>query len=68
MFYHCDADLSRNNRSNHKDENRRNMDFSDYMGAAYGYLGSDVAYIKSSANCSINFKTAVKGVEACLEK
>ena len=46
MFYHCDADLSRNNRSNHKDENRRNMDFSDYMGAAYGYLGSDVAYIK----------------------
>lgn len=62
MFHHCDADLNRNDRSNHKDENRKNMDFSAYMGAAYESTGSDAACIKSSVNCSINFKAAVKGV------
>lgn len=46
MFYHCDADLSRSDRRNYKNENQGNMDFSANMGAAYGSPGSYVAYIK----------------------
>lgn len=46
MFHHCNADLSRNDCSNHKNENRGNLDFSVNMGAAYGCPGSDAAYIK----------------------
>ena len=61
MFHHCDANLSGSNCSNHKNENRGNMDFSAYMGAAYGYPGSDATYIKGSVNCNINLKVAVRG-------